>query len=87
MSLNYPSSCALRRQQQETGTHSLDWHLLLPVANPSTAAAISAVSALPGTAEHTEMMTDTGDVGVLPFSTPLIMSLLNIRAAANNYFY
>lgn len=44
------------------GTHSLDWHLLLPVANPSTAAAIAAVSAPPGTAEHTNMITNTGNV-------------------------
>ena len=49
------------------GTHSLDWHLLLPVADPSTAAAISAVSALPGTAEHTKMITNTGNVAPLTF--------------------
>lgn len=33
-------------------THSLAWHLLLPVADPSAAAGISAVSALPGRAGH-----------------------------------
>lgn len=39
----------------EHGTHSLDWHPLPPVSNPSTAAAISAASALPGTAERIEI--------------------------------
>ena len=51
------------------GTHSLDWHLLPPVADPSTAAAIAAAAAPPGTAEHTNMMTNTGDVGASTSST------------------
>lgn len=40
-------------------THSLAWHLLLPVAGPSAAAEISAVSVLPGKAEHIQMATHT----------------------------
>lgn len=60
--LNFMSKSVLQRQQLEKRTHSLGWHLPQLVADPSTAAAIAAVSALPETAERTEMIITASNI-------------------------